>query len=135
MISSDAPKLVYPLASTGMLIAVLQLPFSLALVADGQPLGILTTSLALAVTLQTIRALSTRVTEVGLSQLTWSGRIHLSWADITQMTRSRLSLTLAGENGRVVVPVEVFENTAAAIAYIESHVPAHISRNSGAGGP
>jgi hypothetical protein len=130
---SDAPKIVYPLAATALIFGVLQVPCSVFLAVKGESLGIITAFGALALTLQAIRTLSTRVTEAGASQLTWSGRVHLSWTEVTQVTRTPLSITLTGEKRKVVVPVEVFENTAAAISYIESHLPSHLNGNGCAG--
>jgi hypothetical protein len=123
---SDAPKLVYPLASTALIFGVLQIPASVYLAVEGQSLGIITAFGAVALTLNAIRTLSTRVTDAGVSQLTWNGRIHLSWSEVTQVKRTPLSITLTGDKRRAVVPVEVFENTAATISYIESHLPVHL---------
>jgi hypothetical protein len=126
---SEAPKLVYPLASAELIFGVLQIPFSAFLAFTGQSLGIITAFGALVLTLHSIRTLSTRVSEAGASQLTWSGRIQLAWAEVTQVTRTVESFTLTGDKKRVVVPVEVFENTTATIAYIEAHLPAHLNPN------
>jgi hypothetical protein len=126
--SAHAPKLVYPLASTALIFGVLQMTCSAFLAARGQSLGLITAFGALALTLHAARTLSTRITEGGASQWTWSGRVHLPWTEVTQVTRAPLSLTLKAHQRQVVVPLEVFESTAATISFIESHLPSHLSR-------
>jgi hypothetical protein len=125
---SDTPKLVYALASTQLIFGAVQIPFTAYLAASGQTLGIVTAFGALVLTLLAIRTLTTRVTEAGVSQLTWGGRVHLSWAEVTRVKRTPLYFTLMGNKRQVVVPVEVFENTTAVISYIESHLPSHLKR-------
>lgn len=120
---SDPPKQVYPLASTSLIFGSILTVGSVVLAARGQASGLLTAFGALILTLRAIRTLSTRVTEAGVSQWSWGGRIHLSWTDVTQITRTPLSLTLIGDKRQVVVSVEEFQDTAAAISYIESHLP------------
>jgi hypothetical protein len=85
--------------------------------------------LCVVVTFQAIRAASTRVTEKGVSQLTWRGRLNLAFADVTGIRKKPYALTLSGQKGRVIVPVTAFENTAEAIAYIESRLPSNLARN------
>jgi hypothetical protein len=73
-----------------------------------------------------IRSVSTRVTETGVSQLTLRGRIHLSWNEVTQVTRAPLSFTLVSTNRRVVVSLEEFADSAAVVAYMQSHIPSNL---------
>ncbi len=124
----DAPKQVYPLASTSLIFSsILMASGVLLAVKTGQSLGLVSAFGALVLTLRAIRTLSTRVTEAGVSQLNWRGRVNLSWTEITRVTRTPLSLTLTADKKQVVVSVEEFQDTAAAIAYIESHLPSKLS--------
>jgi len=76
-----------------------------------------------------IRSVSTRVTEMGVSQLTLRGRVHLSWNEVTRVTRAPLSVTLVGSNRRMVVSLEEFADSAAVISYVESHIPSNLRRD------
>lgn len=125
---SDAPKQVYPLASTALIFSSVLIVSGVFLTAStGQFLSLYSVVGGLFLMLRAIRTLSTRVTEAGVSQLNWRGRVHLSWTEITRVTRTPLSFRLTGDKKRVVVSVEEFQDTAAAIAYIESHLPSDLS--------
>jgi hypothetical protein len=97
--------------------------------AIGNSLGIFSVLGASILILFKIRNVSTRVTAAGVSQLTLRGRVHLSWNEVTQVTRTPLALTLTGAKRRVVVSVEEFADSAATVAYIESHLPANLRSN------
>ena len=75
------------------------------------------------------RVLSTQLTSAGVSQLTWRGRMHLRWDEITTVTRKSRSITLADKRGSVIVPVESFYDTAAAIQFMDSHLPPELRKN------
>jgi hypothetical protein len=96
------------------------------LAAHGNSTGIYSAFGATVLMLLKLRNVSTRVSEAGVSQLTLRGRVHLSWNEVTQVTRAPLSLTLAGAKRRVVVSVEEFADSAAAISYVESHLPSNL---------
>jgi hypothetical protein len=100
----------------------------------GNGMGIVSVCGACVLMLLKIRSVSTRVTEVGVSQLTLRGRVHLSWHEVTQVTRGPLSLTLVGTNRRVVVSLEEFADSAAVISYMESHIPSNLRSDLGADG-
>jgi len=123
VLPSDAPKQVYPLASTSLIFSSILTVGGVVLAARGEASFLVPAFGALVLTLRAIRTLSTRLTEAGVSQWSWGGRIHLSWTEVTQVTRTPLSLTLIGDKRQVVVSVEEFQDTAAAISYIESHLP------------
>lgn len=129
MTPPDPPKLVYPLAFEGLIFGFMVIACGLWLGALGNPLGMVSVFGALVLVLFKIRNVSTRVTEAGVSQLTWRGRVHLSWNEVTHVTRSPLSFTLAGAERRVVVSVEEFADSAAAISYMESHLPPNLRSN------
>jgi hypothetical protein len=99
------------------------------LAALGNSTGIYSAFGATILILLKVRNVSTRVTEAGVSQLTLRGRVHLSWNEVTQVTRAPLSWTLAGAKRRVVVSVEEFADSAAAMAYMESHIPSNLRRD------
>lgn len=81
---------------------------------------------ALALCLFQIRVLSTQLTAAGLSQLTWRGRIQLRWDEVLAVTRKPRSITLAGACGSVIVPIESFYDTTAAVQFINSHLPTQL---------
>jgi hypothetical protein len=122
----DPPKLMYSLAFETLILGFLLVAGGLWLGALGNAMGIVSVCGASVLMMLKIRNVSTRVTEAGVSQLTLRGRLHLSWNEVTQVTRAPLSLTLASAKGRVVVSVEEFADSAAVISYVESHIPANI---------
>ncbi len=126
MTPPDPPKLIYPLAFGPLVLGFLLIAGGLWLVAFGTFTGIYSVFGATVLMLSKLRNISTRVTEEGVSQLTLCGRVHLSWNEVTQVTRGPLSLTLTGPKGRVVVSVEEFADSAAAISYLESHIPSNL---------
>ena len=125
----EPPKLIYPLAFEGLILGFLVIVGGLWLGAIGNAYGIFSIFGASVLVLLKIRNISTRVTEAGVSQLTLRGRVHLSWSEVTQVTRSPLSFTLAGTKRRLVVSVEEFADSAATISYMESHLPSKLRSN------
>jgi hypothetical protein len=123
---ADPPKLIYSLAFGPLTMGVLLIGSGLWLAAFGNFTGIYSAFGATVLILLKIRNVSTRVDETGVSQWTLRGRVHLSWNEVTQVTRAPLSLTLADRKRRVVVSVEEFADSAAAISYMESHIPSNL---------
>jgi hypothetical protein len=72
------------------------------------------------------RSLSTQLCSSGISQLTWRGRIHLAWSEITQVTRQRQTITLKSAGNRFIVPLVFFSNADAALKFVSSHLPSHL---------
>ncbi len=126
MTPPDPPKPIYSLAFETLIFGSLVVAAGLWLGALGNFMGILAVGGAFVLILWKIRNVSTRVTEAGVSQLTLRGRVHLSWNEVTQVTRAPLSLTLASAKRRVVVSVEEFADSAAVISYMESHIPSNL---------
>jgi hypothetical protein len=122
----NPPKVIYSLAFETLIWGFLVVAGGLWLGALGNPMGILSICGASVLLTLKIRNVSTRVTEAGISQLTLRGRIHLSWNEVTQVTRAPLSLTLTSAKRRVVVSVEEFADSAAVISYVESHLPSNL---------
>lgn len=122
----DPPKVIYPLAFGSLILGLLLIAGGLWLIALGNFAGIYSVFGATVLILLKLRDVSTRVTEAGVSQLTLRGRVHLSWHEVTQVTRTPLSLTLAGAKRRVVVSVEEFADSTAAKSYMESHIPSNL---------
>ncbi len=122
----NPPKVIYSLAFETLIWGFLVVAGGLWLGALGNPMGILSICGASVLLTLKIRNVSTRVTEAGISQLTFRGRIHLSWNEVTQVTRAPLSLTLTSAKRRVVVSVEEFADSAAVISYVESHLPSNL---------
>ena len=132
--SSDPPRLVRSLVSPALIVGAFQILLGIDLAhKDSRPigsiLGVLLTLCAIAVTYRAIRDASSRVTETGISQLMWRGRLHLRFSDVTGMTKKPHVLMLSSNHGRVVVPVGFFEDTASAIGYIEARLPSQFVRN------
>lgn len=123
------PKPIYSLAVGPLTVGFLLITSGLWLAALGNSTGIYSAFGATILILLKVRNVSTRVTEAGVSQLTLRGRVHLSWNEVTQVTRAPLSWTLAGAKRRVVVSVEEFADSAAAMAYMESHIPSNLRRD------
>ena len=91
-----------------------------------EPFGALLLLLGLYISVDVVRVLSTQVTAVGISQLTWRGRVQMRWEDVTTVTRRKRSIVLAGSDGTVIVPTESFYDTRAAVDYVDSHLPRHL---------
>ena len=122
----DPPKVIYSLALGPLIMGFLLVAGGLWLVRIGNVGGLYSAFGAIVLILLKLRNVSTRITEVGVSQLTLRGRIHLSWNEVTQVTRAPLSLTLVGDKSRVVVSVEEFADSTAAMSYMESHIPSNL---------
>jgi uncharacterized membrane protein len=75
----DPPKLIYALAFETLILGFLVVVAGIWLGALGNGMGILSVCGACVLMILKIRSVSTRVTEVGVSQLTLRGRVHLSW--------------------------------------------------------
>jgi len=128
-VRTPPPKPIYPLAFEALILGSLVIACALWLGAMGNFLGFLSAFGASVLIVFKIRNVSTRLTEAGVSQLTWRGRVHVSWSEITQVTRNPLSVTLSAAKGRLVVSVEEFADSAAAVAYIDSHLPSNLRSN------
>jgi hypothetical protein len=85
----------------------------------------------IAISLILVRRITTELTEVGLSQVTWRGRASLRWRDATEVRRGRNSITVAGSSAVIVLHLESFCDTNVALRYLETHLP----RNLGVTGP
>ena len=101
----DPPTLIYSLAFETLIFGSLVVAAGIWLGALGNGMGIVSVCGACVLMLLKIRSVSTRVTEVGVSQLTLRGRVHLSWHEVTRVTRAPLSLTLVGTCG-ITYPLE-----------------------------
>ncbi len=126
MIPPDPPKPIYSLAFETLVFGSLMVAGGIWLGALGNSMGIVSVCGASVLIVLKIRSVSTRVTETGVSQLTLRGRIHLSWNEVTQVTRAPLSFTLVSTNRRVVVSLEEFADSAAVVAYMQSHIPSNL---------
>jgi len=128
---SDAPRIVSSLVLPNAMLGATQMLLAIGFAIDsrrplGPFLGIALFLMAALTTVHAVRAASTRVSEGGVSQLTWRGRRLLAFADVTGMTKNSRELNLSASAGRVTVPVAYFENTASAIRFIESRLPSHV---------
>jgi hypothetical protein len=125
--TDDPPKIASTLERTklftGACLIFLQAPLMFQ---RKEPFGALVLLLGLYISLDVARVLSTQMTAVGISQLTWRGRIQMRWEDVTAVTRRNRSLVLSGINGTVIVPTESFYDTQAAVDYLDSHLPKHL---------
>jgi hypothetical protein len=126
VIPPDPPKPIYSLAFETLVFGSLVVAGGIWLGALGNSMGIVSVCGASVLIVLKIRSVSTRVTETGVSQLTLRGRIHLSWNEVTQVTRAPLSFTLVSTNRRVVVSLEEFADSAAVVAYMQSHIPSNL---------
>ncbi len=129
MIPPHAPKQVYALASASLVSCLMLVAAGVFFASEGQPVGLITALGALILGLRAVRTLSTRITETGVSQLTWAGRVHMSWTEVTKVTRTPPSFVLTGDKKRVVVSLEELQDTDAAKSYIESFIAPKLSSN------
>jgi hypothetical protein len=81
---------------------------------------------ALAILFVVLRRISTTLTDEGVSQLTWRGRVDLQWRDIQSIERAAKTVTVTGAGGSVVLPIESYYDSAAALRFLDAHLPAHL---------
>jgi hypothetical protein len=81
---------------------------------------------ALAIVSLVVRRMSTKISDAGISQLSWRGRVDLPWDGITTVTRRPRQIIVAGESGRVVLPIESYYDSGDAVRYIDSRLPARL---------
>ena len=117
-----APKQVYALASASLISCIMLIAAGVIFASRGQSIGLVSAFGALLLGLRAVRTLSTRITETGVSQLTWAGRVRMSWAEVTQVKRTPLAFILTGDKKQVVVSLEELQDTDAAKSYIESFI-------------
>ncbi len=127
--TDEAPRIASTLERTKLFMATclifLQVPLMLHRM---NPFGVTLLLGSLYMSLNVMRILSTQVTAVGVSQLTWRGRIRMRWEDVTTITRRRRSIVLTSIDGSVLVPTESFYDTQAAVDYFDSHLPKHLRK-------
>jgi len=125
--TDDAPKIAATLERTKLLMAgcliFVQGPLMFQ---QKNPFYAVMFFYAIYLSLDVVRILSTQVSAGGISQLTWRGRVHMRWMDVTTVTRRKRSVVLTSRDGNVVVPTESFYDTQAAVNYVESHLPEHL---------
>jgi hypothetical protein len=129
--TDDAPKIASTLERTKLFMAACLMFLQAPLIFQRQnpnPFAALMFLYAIYIGLNVLRNLSTQVTGVGISQLTWRGRVQMRWEDVTTITRRNRSLVLTGVEGTVIVPTESFYDTQAAVDYLDSHLPKHLRR-------
>jgi hypothetical protein len=124
--TDDTPKIASTLESARLVVPGLVFFESLLMWQRNHLVALAFMLAALALCLFRIRILSTQVSAAGVSQLTWRGRIQLRWDEVMAVTRKPRSIVLAGAGGSVVVPIDSFHDTAAAVQFINSHLPAQL---------
>ncbi len=125
--TDDAPKIASTLERTKLLMSACLMCLQAPLMFQRKdPFGALICLGALYISLDAVRVLSTQVTAVGISQLTWRGRFRMRWEDVTSISKRNRSIVLTSVDGSVVVPTESFYDTQAAVDYLESHLPTHL---------
>lgn len=121
----NAPEIVSTSAVAGFAYAAIVLLQAVSTWQRHQILGGAFMVFGLILIFREIRVVSTHVTDVGVSQLTWRGRIQLHWDEVTTVAKGRRSIKLAGVDGSVIFPIERFCESKAAKGYLDSHLPAH----------
>lgn len=71
-----------------------------------------------------IPVLSTRLTDVGISQRGFRGRKDLRWSEIKSVEPLSNAIVLVGQKCRINVPLIFFHDFDSAVSYIDEHVPA-----------
>jgi len=125
-VEEDTPRIAATLERVRLFIAGVMLIEGLLAWLDHMPGFALVPFFGLATSLDAVRVLSTQVSSVGVSQLTWRGRIHLRWNDVTAIAKRKRSIVLTSTQGSVVVATESFYDTQAAIRYLDAHLPKHL---------
>ena len=85
-------------------------------------LALIAGSIALGIFL--VPVLSTRVTDVGISQRGFRGRKDLRWCEIQSVEILANAIVLVGEKCRIHVLLVFFHDFDSAFSYIDEHVPA-----------
>lgn len=122
--TEDAPRIAATLERTklfvGASLMLLQAPLMFQ---RNNSLAAVMFLLGLLSCLSVARVLSTQVSAVGITQLTWRGRLRMRWEEVTGVVRRQRDLVLRSSKGSIVVPTQSFYDTPAAVAYVESHLP------------
>jgi hypothetical protein len=71
-----------------------------------------------------MRGLTTRLSNHGVSQITPAGHRHLAWTEVEQVLRNRGTYWVVGKGRRLYLWPALFEDPAAARAYIQKHLSA-----------
>lgn len=122
--TEDTPRIASTLERTKLFMAACLMLFEAPLIFHRKDsLGLLIFMGALFMSLHVVRVLSTQVSAVGISQLTWCGRIQMRWEDVTAVDRRDRSIVLTSDAGSVIVHTESFYDTQAAMKYLDAHLP------------
>jgi len=70
-----------------------------------------------------LRTLTTRLTHEGASQMTLRGRRHLAWTEVVEVSRNGRAYWLKGNGQKLFLWLALFEDSDAAYAFVEEHLP------------
>ncbi len=121
-VPESEPRIVYPLLVPDAAIAAIMIVDGLIL-ARNHWVGAAYAVGGLFFGLRFVRDLSTRVTAVGVTQLTWRGRRRLNWADVTGVVRKPRSVLVSGNAGSIVLPIESFSDSNETLRFIHERLP------------
>jgi len=70
-----------------------------------------------------LRTLTTQITDEGVSQMTLRGRRYLAWTEVAAVSRNGRAYWLTGGGRKLFLWLSLFEDSDAAHAFVEGHLP------------
>jgi hypothetical protein len=70
-----------------------------------------------------LRTLTTQLTHEGASQMTLRGRRYLAWTEVAEVSRNGRAYWLKGKGQKLFLWLSLFEDSDAAYAFVEEHLP------------
>jgi len=75
-----------------------------------------------------LRTLTTQLTQEGVSQTTLQGRKYLAWTEVAEVSRNGRAYWLKGKGQKLFLWLSLFEDSDAACAFVEEHLPFSIRK-------
>jgi hypothetical protein len=70
--------------------------------------------------------LSTQVSNQGVTQITLRGRRSIAWSEVTDVKLTAQTITLVGPTGELTLPLIMFSDLDATVAFVTDHLPGNV---------
>jgi hypothetical protein len=127
--SDDPPRIVTRLELAHFFVGVALFANAFLILPEERLMAATSMLGALAIILVVVRRLSTKLTDAGVSQLTWHGRVYMRWSDIKTITRRSTAITVTGGKGSIVLPIESYYDSGAAVRFVDTRLPMHLRQD------
>jgi len=127
--AAAAPKIAFRLQIPTLVLLLFWALFYLFVWNHNRLVGLAIGVAGLALCIYRLGILSTQITEAGVSQWTWRGRIALSWDDIALVSKTRSYVVLEGSKGSIRVPIPIYYDSRAVAQFLTSHLPHNVDHS------